>query len=66
MPISYDKLLVLLESRGRTLYSIKKHIGGATYDKIKRNKGEDISTKTICILCDVLDCQPGDIISYKK
>ena len=37
-------------------------IGQATLSKIRRN--ESISTRTLDILCRLLDCQPGDIIEY--
>lgn len=29
-------------------------------------KGEAVSTDTIIILCDLLDCNPGDIMEYVK
>lgn len=64
MPIVYDKLLTLMKAKGITSYTIKrdKVIGQATYKKIK--EGGDIDTRTISKLCEVLDCQPGDILEY--
>ena len=35
-----------------------------TYKKIK--SGGDIDTRTIAKMCEVLDCQPGDLIEYVK
>ena len=64
MPISYAKLHSLMSSRGESFYRLKGTIGNATFEKIRKDAGEDISTKTICILCDYLNCQPEDIISY--
>lgn len=64
MPISYTKLHELMKSKNMSLYKIKGIIGNATFEKIRKNAGEDISTKTICILCDYLECQPEDLISY--
>lgn len=64
MPISYDNLKSLMEKRNISLYKLKGVVGNATFDKIRRNIGEDISTKTICLICDFLECQPCDIISY--
>lgn len=64
MPIIYDKLLKLMQEKGLTSYKIKqeKIIGQATLKKIK--EGGDIDTRTISKLCEVLDCQPGDILEY--
>lgn len=64
MPIKYDKLLKLMQEKGLTSYKIKqeKIIGQATLKKIK--EGGDIDTRTISKLCEVLDCQPGDILEY--
>ena len=64
MPIKYDKLLILMENKGITSYTMKKNniIGQATFKKIK--EGGDIDTRTIAKLCELLDCQPGDIIEY--
>lgn len=66
MPIKYDKLVAMLEQRGITSYSLKTKynniIGQATFKKIK--EGGDIDTRTIAKLCQLLECQPGDILEY--
>lgn len=64
MPIKYDKLLQMMETRGITSYTLKKDniIGQATFKKIK--EGGDIDTRTIAKLCKLLGCQPGDILEY--
>ena len=64
MPIKYDKLLERMKAAGITSYTIKrdKIIGQATYKKIV--EGGDIDTRTIAKLCDLLRCQPGDILEY--
>ena len=66
MPIKYDKLVAELEQRGITSYTLKAKynniIGQATYKKIK--EGGDIDTRTIAKLCELLNCQPGDILEY--
>ena len=66
MPIKYDKLLALLKVKGYTSYRIRKEniIGQATYRKIK--EGGDIDTRTIAKLCQLLNCQPGDILEYEE
>lgn len=64
MPIIYNRMLELMESKGITSYTIKKEniIGQATFKKIK--EGGDIDTRTIAKLCKLLECQPGDILEY--
>ena len=64
MPISYQKLIDLLNERGITSYTIKKDgvIGQATWKKI--HDGGHIDTRSISALCQYLHCQPGDILEY--
>ena len=64
MPISYKKLIRILEARGITSYTIKQHavIGQATLRKIK--EGGHIDTRSIESLCKYLKCQPGDLLEY--
>lgn len=64
MPIKYDKLLELMKQKGITSYTIRQNkiIGQATYKKIK--EGGEIDTRTIAKLCELLGCQPGDILEY--
>ena len=66
MPIKYDKLINLMKQAGITSYTVKKDkiIGQATYKKIL--EGGDIDTRTIAKLCELLNCQPGDILEYGK
>lgn len=66
MPIKYNKLIALMKEAGITSYTVKrdKIIGQATYKKIM--KGGDIDTRTIAKLCEVLNCQPGDILEYEQ
>lgn len=65
MPITYNKLLKMLEDRGVSIYKLKtdKVIGTATIDKIRKGEGH-IDTRSIESLCRYLKCQPGDIIEY--
>lgn len=64
MSIKYDKLIEKLKEKGITTYKIRKDkiIGQATLAKIQN--GGDIDTRTIAKLCEVLNCQPGDILEY--
>ena len=65
MPISFNKLLLLLDSKKINLYHLKrdKVIGTATLDKIRKGEGH-IDTRSIENLCKYLNCQPGDIMEY--
>ena len=64
--IVYDKLLMMLDQKGITTYKIRKDkiISESTLQNIRQDKG--ISTDAIGRLCEVLKCQPGDIIEYKE
>lgn len=66
MPIKYDKLLALMKKKGLTTYKIRKEniISQSALTAIKQGKG--ITTDTIAKLCKALDCQPGDMLEYKK
>ena len=68
MPIIYDKLAKLMEQKGITAYRLRKDkvIGTATIDKLLGNLDGHIDTRSIERLCEYLDCQPGDIMEYKK
>ena len=67
MPIIYTKLFDLLKANGYTTYRIRqeKLIGQGTLTAIKNGTG-GLDAKTIARLCEVLDCQPGDLMEYVK
>lgn len=67
MPIKYDKLLRLLEEKGYTSYRIRKEkiLGQATLTAIKNGTG-GLDHRSIARLCEVLQCQPGDIMEYAE
>lgn len=62
--ISYGRLWEVMKDRGVTQYSLIKyhHISPGQITRIKRN--ESISTHTVEIFCQILQCQPGDIMEY--
>ena len=63
MPVKYDKLFMLMESKGMNKHHLRKNgIHAAVVDKLI--KGGTIETTTISKLCALLDCQPGDIMEY--
>ena len=63
--ITYYKLLDMLNRRNMTREQLKNKsgIGSATMTKI--SKGESVTLKTINEICEVLQCQPGDILEWQ-
>ena len=64
MPISFEKALVLMKQQGITSYTVKKTkiLSQSTMTKIHRN--QCVTTDTIGTLCELLHCQPGDLMEY--
>ncbi len=63
MPISYDKLFALMEQKGIKKYDLRKMgISPTIVDRLVKNS--DVNTSTVARLCEILDCQPGDIMEY--
>lgn len=67
MPIVYDKLFDMLKLQGWSTYRIRKEklIGQGTLTALKNGTG-GLDSKTIARLCSILDCQPGDLMEFKK
>lgn len=66
MSISYDKLFALIKERGKSEYYLRKNgISPSILDKLKHKTG-GLDHRTIDKLCELLDCQPGDIMEYVK
>lgn len=65
MPIIYTKLFDRLKEAGYTTYRIRKEklMGQGTLTALKNGTG-GLEHKTIERLCQVLDCQPGDLMEY--
>jgi len=65
MPMRYDKLFALLKEKGYSSYRLRKEklISQATLQKLRTGEGI-IDTRTLTRLCEMLDCQPGDIMEY--
>ena len=66
MSISYQKLFSKMQEKGikkidlRTKYKINPK----TVDSLVNNRS--VTVDTIMQLCEILDCQPGDLIEYIK
>ena len=64
--IRYDRLWDLMKEKGITQYALikKHHISPAQITRLKRN--ESVSTHTIDLFCNILDCQVQDIMEHVK
>ena len=64
MPVSYNKLFDLMQERGvkkidlRTKYKINPK----TVDSLVNNRS--VTVDTIMLLCEIFECQPGDLMEY--
>ena len=66
MPIKFKvDVLEMLKDAGYTTYRIKKEklLAESTVQKLRND--EMVSIDNISRLCQVLQCQPGDIIEYR-
>lgn len=64
--ISYARLWETMKEKGITQYALIKqyHISPAQITRLKRN--ESVSTHTIEVFCEILDCRVEDIMEYIK
>ena len=66
MPVSYRKLFELMKEKNikkidlRTTYKLNPK----TVDSLVNNRS--VTVDTIMALCEILDCQPGDLMEYVK
>ena len=64
MPVSYERLFELMKHKGikkidlRNVYGINPK----TVNSLVNNKS--VTVDTIMQLCEILGCQPGDIMAY--
>ena len=62
--MKYYRLFDLLARRDMKKTDLLSVISAPTLEKL--SKGETVKTDVLCKICDFLDCQPGDIMEYKK
>ena len=57
----------LIEERGLTLTELADRVGVTLVNLsvLKNDRARAIRFSTLEALCDVLDCQPGDLMSYE-
>lgn len=63
--ISYDPLFRTMKEKSISSYRLQQMgFNRATYYSIKQ--GNSVSTNTIALLCELLDCRVEDVIEYVK
>ena len=58
----------VMADRKMSLNELSERVGIANVNlsKLKTGHGSAIRFSTLEAICDVLDCQPGDILEFKK
>jgi putative transcriptional regulator len=58
----------LLEERGMTLTALSDGVGVSLVNLsvMKNNRAKAIRFSTLTAICDVLDCQPRDLLSVER
>ncbi len=68
MSISMEKVKLLMDSKGLKKWDLRqKGINGTVLDKVLSgplSKNKRVDTETINKLCNILGCQPGDIMEH--
>lgn len=64
MAIKYYRLLDMMNRRNIGKEELRKKIGVSPATMAKISKNEYISLEVINKICDVMDCQPGDILEF--
>ncbi len=67
MPIRVN-LDVMLAKRKMSVTELSEHVGitMANLSILKNEKAKAVKFSTLEKICEVLDCQPGDILEYEK
>lgn len=57
----------LLSERGMTLIELSARVGvtNVNLSVLKNGRAKAIRFTTLTRICEVLDCQPGDLLSYR-
>lgn len=64
MPVSYACLFSLMREKGIKKIDLRNTYGinPKTVDSLVKNRS--VTVETIMQLCEILNCQPGDIMEY--
>lgn len=66
MPVSYNGLWKLLIDKNMKKMDLVEDVGISSSTLAKMSKGEGVSISVLEKICDALDCDFGDIISYDR
>ena len=67
MPLKYKTdIIEALKAKGYSTYRIRREKLFAESTLQMFRKGEIVSLEIISRLCEMLDCQPGDILEFVK
>lgn len=70
MSISMEKVKAIMDEKGLKKWDLRqKGINGTVLDKVLSGpltKSKRVDTETINKLCNILECQPGDIMEYME
>ena len=64
MKVSYMKLWHLLLDKGMNKTDLRRATGISTCTIAKMNRGEDVTTSTLTRICEVLQCNVGDVVDF--
>jgi len=64
MGLSYKKLWKLLIDKNMGKMQLREAANIATHTITKMGKGEPVSLSVLCRICDALEVDLGDIVSY--
>ncbi len=62
--ISFDNLWIVMKQKGITQYSLIKNFGISPGQITRLKRNESVSTHTIEVFCEILDCEVQDIMKY--
>ena len=62
--ISYDKLFSLMEEKGIKKRDLREKYNISPTIVNRLNNNSNVAIVTIMYLCEILNCQPGDIVEY--
>lgn len=64
--IVYDGLWKTLKEKGISQYKLIKQYGISTGQLDRLRKNDNVSTYTLNLLCEILECQLSDIAEYRQ
>ena len=64
--ISYEKLWITMKEKGISQYTLIKKYGISPGQITRLKRNETVSTHTIDMFCDILNCEVEDIMEHKR